>query len=162
MIALGSHVTFTHRAGVGRRKRKSFGKEEPAWSDWDLTEPKVKLYVNGKGVQILTSATPMTFVSATELIERPETIREERWDVRNKTLFHWPQEGSGVVVGEIRKQYGISHGASGGANVFGEGDWDPGFFEPFGQVSLYVVKAELRGAEVYVPQAAMHLIHHDA
>ena len=33
------------------------------------------------------------------------------------------------------------------------------YFEAFGQVSLYVVKSELRGAAVYVPEDAIHLVH---
>ena len=166
MIALGSHVTFSHRAAVARRRGfNDYPKhgEEPhkpiwMWREWELTEPKVRVSSHREGKpQIMTIATPITFVEAEEFVSRPENGRypvgEDRWENRNKSIFFWPQEGSGVVVGLKRKQFGQSHGSTGGGE-----DFDPGYFEPFGQVSLYIVKAELLGPEVYVPESCIHLV----
>lgn len=157
MIALGSHVTFTHRAAVGRRERQTYKPDKP-WGDWELTEPKVKVLSHVDGIpRIMTSVTPIVVVDAEELVEldtnkrRRYPVSEESWAKRNKTLFIWPHEGSGVVVGEVRKQYGVSHRAA--------YEDDVGYFDAFGQVNLYVVKAELRGPEIYVPEGRLHLIH---
>ena len=158
MIALGTHVTFTHRAAVGRRSKKSYVQDQP-WGEWELTEPKVPGVLSHRNGMptIMTIATPITCVKAEELVEldtnkrRRYPVSEESWEKRNKTIFRWSHEGSGVVVGQVRKQYGVSH--------LGRGEDDIGYFEAFGQVSLYVVKSELRGPGVYVPEDAIHLVH---
>jgi len=157
MIALGTHVTFTHRAAVGRRSKKTYVKDQP-WGEWELTEPKVRVLSHRNGMPtIMTIVTPITCVEAEELVEldmnkrRRYPVGEESWEKRNKTIFQWPHEGSGVVVGQVRKQYGVSHQ--------GRGEDDVGYFQAFGQLSLYVVKSELRGREVYVPEDAIHLVH---
>lgn len=168
MIALGSHVTFTHRAAVARRKPtwdRTGEKPVRNWQQWELTEPKLNATVHGDGLQVMTCVTPIIFAQLEELVEldtnkrRRYPVSEERWEARNKTIFQWEHEGSGVVVGEVRKQYGQSHEGRGGSNIYGEGDWDPGYFEAFGQISLYVVKSELRGPQIYVPPASIHLVH---
>jgi len=159
MIALGTHVTFTHRAAVGRREKHApWQKPSDTWGDWELTEPKVSVLSHRNGMPtIMTIVTPITCVEAEELVEldtnkrRRYPVSEESWEKRNKTIFQWPHEGSGVVVGQVRKQYGVSHQ--------GRGEADVGYFQAFGQVSLYVVKSELRGAAVYVPEDAIHLVH---
>jgi hypothetical protein len=163
-IALGSHVTFTHRAAVGRRQPhwtyEGAGLDRTRkreWHQWELTEPKANITASGDKLTLMTHVTPVTFVELAELVEldtngrRRYPVSEERWEQRNKTIFQWPQEGSGVVVGQVSKQYGISHPSA--------GEDDVGYFESFGQVSLYVVKSELRGPQIYVPQAAIHLVH---
>jgi hypothetical protein len=165
MIALGSHVTFTHRAGVARRSPHGIG-EARKWGQWELTEPKkMNATIRGDGLVVMTCVTPFVFATLEELVEldtnkrRRYPVSEERWEKRNKTIFQWEHEGSGVVVGQVRKQYGITQAGSGGSNMYGEGDWTPGYFEAFGQVALYVVKSELRGPEVYVPEVAIRLVH---
>ena len=165
MIALGSHVTFTHRAAVGRRHLAGQG-ENRKWRQWELTEPKkMNATVRGDDLIIMTCVTPILFATLEELVEldtnkrRRYPVSEERWEKRNKTIFQWEHEGSGVVVGQVRKQYGITEPGYGGSNMYGEGDWTPGYFSAFGQISLYVVKSELRGPEVYIPPAGIHLIH---
>ena len=165
MIALGSHVTFTHRAAVGRRRKKTYVEGQP-WGVWELTEPKVSVLSHRNDMPtIMTIVTPITCVEAEELVEldmnkrRRYPVSEESWEKRNKTLFCWSHEGSGVVVGQVRKQYGVTHQGRGGANIYGEGDYDPGYFEAFGQISLYVVKSELNGPQIYVPEAFIHLVH---
>ncbi len=157
MIALGSHVTFTHRAAVGRRQKRLYVQNSP-WGEWELTEPKVRVLSHRNGMPtIMTIVTPIVCVEAEELVEldmnkrRRYPVSEESWEKRNKTIFQWEHEGSGVVVGQVRKQYGVSHQ--------GHGEGDIGYFEAFGQVSLYVVKSELRGPEVYVPESVIHLVH---
>jgi len=159
VIALGTHVTYTHRAAVARRSRAS---EKSPWSDWRLTEPKHSAYGvshRGEVVIVMTSVTPIAFVDASELAAKPKNkgfgeMKDERWEKRNKTIMEWPDEGSGVVVGLIRRQFGISEP---GRATFGGDDWDEGYFSVFGQLSLYVVKTELRGAETYVPEHAIHI-----
>ena len=156
MIALGSHVTFTYRAAVGRRHRTGIG-ENRTWEKWEIVEPRTNSTLNGGTLTVMTCVTPILFSVVTELVEldsnkrRRYPVKEERWDERNKTIFQWPQEGSGVVVGQVRRQYGISHE--------GRGEYDQGYFEAFGQVSLYVIKSELRGPQVYVPEAGLFLVH---
>lgn len=164
MIALGAHATFTHRAAVARRRPvKTKGTE--GWYQWELVEPKTNVTAAGDRLSVMTCVTPIVFVECEELIEidtnkrRRYPVKEESWEKRNKTIFQWPHEGAGVVVGQVRRQYGISHEGYGGSNMYGEGDWTQGYFEAFGQISLFVVKAELRSAEVYVPEAAIHLVH---
>ena len=159
MIALGSHVTFTHRAAVARRRKIGLH-DNRHWGQWELTEPKTNATIFGEGLQVMTCVTPITFAQLEELVEldtnkrRRYPVSEERWDLRNKTIFQWPHEGSGVVVGQVRRQYGITQEGRGNGE-----DYDPGYFEPFGQISLYVVKNELRGPQVYVPEATIHLVH---
>jgi hypothetical protein len=163
-LALGTHVTFTHRAAVARRIYLA-GKP----SGWKLTEPRDSFTSNrGDVLTVMTLVTPVTFVDAEELPVRPDGTRtghrsypvtEERWEKRNKAIFQWPEEGSGVIVGLRRKQFGISHGSGRGSGLFGD-DFDPGYFENFGQVSLYVVKGDLTGPEVYVPEHAIHPVRH--
>jgi hypothetical protein len=159
VLALGTHVTYTYRAAVARRSRAN---DQSPWSEWRLTEPKHPAYgtsYSGDVLTVMTSVQPITFVAASELPTKPErrrygSISDESWEKRNKTIMQWPDEGSGVVVGLIRRQFGISES---GRTSFGGDDWDPGYFSVFGQLSLYVVKAELRGAETYVPEHAIHI-----
>ena len=74
----------------------------------------------------------------------------------NKAVVTWAHEGSGVVCGLETKQYGISHSGGGGANIYGEGEWEPGYFESHGQLKLYVVRSRLEGRDfVYVPTWAI-------
>lgn len=163
-IALGSHVTFTHRAGVARRTPN----RSPAnvdWHPWELRQPKINVTVSGETLKVMTCVTPIVFVELEELVglesnkRRRYPVSEESWAKRNKTILQWPHEGAGVVVGQVRKQYGISQEGSSHVSMYGEGEWDPGYFTTFGQVSLFVVKTELRGPEIYVPEHAIHLVH---
>lgn len=163
-IALGSHVTFTHRAAVARR-RPNRTPAKVDWHPWELVQPKVRVTAAGESLKVMTSVTPIVFAEATELVEfdtnkrRRYPVSEESWEKRNKSIFQWEHEGSGVVVGHVRRQYGISSEGYGGSNMYGEGDWTPGYFTTFGQIGLFVVKSDLRGPEIYVSEGAIHLVH---
>lgn len=158
MIALGSHITYTHQAAVARRHSTGWG-ENKRWGEWRFVEPKISsphTSFRGETLTVMTHVTPITFVDAEEMVTLEDRksrypASEERWERRNKTIFQWPEEGSGVVIGQVRRQFGISHHST--------GEDDIGYFETFGQISLYVVKAELRGPEVYVPEASVILAH---
>jgi len=158
MIALGSRVTFTHKAAVARREKSAPWETQSSqeWGDWRLTEPKTNVLSHRNGMPtIMTNVTPIVCVEAEEFVELPTNVRypksEERWANRNKSVFVWPDEGSGIVVGAISKQFGMSHPS--------RGEDDLGYLEVFGQIMLYVVKAELRGPQVYVAEPHIHVVH---
>lgn len=152
-VALGSPVSFTHQAAVARKG----GINQSLRGDWLLP-------AKGNGeVPGIIDAEDGLFIAGLHgdpdrerkvwFIDRTgKDITEQGLKKWNKAVACWYGPGSGVVTGLERKLYGNSHGPSGGTNMYGEDDWEPGWFDSHGNVDLYVVRWELRGRKfVYVP-----------
>ena len=66
---------------------------------------------------------------------------------RNKSIYVWPEEGSGIVVALIRREIGYSYGATGTSSMYSD-DFEPGGFEAAERHWLYAVKTSLTGLDV--------------
>ena len=151
MIELGTHILYTHQAAVVRKKggKWSFDRKQNG------NIPR-ELYENQKGL-FWINFTPHTHHVAVEFLEPEQTKRSrpltpELTETFNKSVVAWEIAGAGAVTGLIRKQIGVSHEGGGSVNMYGEGDYDYGWFTHYGKVDLYVVRHELRGTSfVYVP-----------
>lgn len=142
MIVLGTPVVYHHRAAVARYQSKGgegFG--------WFLYEG-----CNKEGMD------PKTFTPWNEMfIDFPQVQVPKSWSKVpskvNKTIMVWPEEGSGIVTGKVRRQIGISHRSSGGGGMYDH--FDPGYFDPFESHELYVVRHRLEGQNfILVPMWA--------
>lgn len=155
-VTLGSMVSYTHQAAVARKgglDQSIRGWNLPAKGNGEI--PGIVETDDGLFIWPLLGEADrerrVWFVDA-----EGKDITEQGLRKWNKAVACWYAPGSGVVTGLERKQYGESHGPSGGTNLYGEGDWEPGYFVPFGNVDLYVVRWELRGRKfVYVPTWAV-------
>jgi hypothetical protein len=152
-LALGTPVVYTQCAAVARK-----GKADMWNRGWFLPEKnngEVPSYPNFDGGESEEAfgfePTNVTFVKSDG-----EPLNQPTIDKISKAVVTWRQLGSGVVCGLETKQYGISHAPGGGTNRHGEDDWEPGYFDNYGRVKLYVVRSRLEGrAFVYVPPWAI-------
>lgn len=154
MIELGTHITYTHQAAV---VRKAKGK----WSFDRKQNGRVplKLYENGATKDLFwIDFSPRTNHVKVEHMEPDNTPRsrvltpEMVSETINKSVVAWEYAGAGTVTGLVRKEIGVTQSGGGGTNIYGEGEWEPGWFNRYGKVDLYVVRHELRGTDfVYVP-----------
>lgn len=148
MITLGTRVAYTHRADVVRLMNGNWGSGKPKM-EWVFqgkggSSKRPGLHRHGEGY-VVTFVAPKIRNESAEL-----AIEAEERD--NKSVMVWPEVGSGVVTGLITKKVGRSVGSGGGTNLYGEGEWDPGYFEARATVHLYVVRWELKGTEfAFVP-----------
>lgn len=132
MIALGTHVVYHHRAAVARYRNDRTNPH------WELTEG---LPDDGLDLE--------TFIHRSAMFEKFPEQKRGRYQI-NKTVMVWPETGSGVLIGKIRKQRGTSHRGHGSYE-----DYEPGYFDPIETFSLYVVKWELAGMKyIYTPMWA--------
>jgi hypothetical protein len=142
MITLGTRIIYTHQAAVARLKNGKWhfprkGNGEFPRSLVRHGEGYVITLINGKIVNV-----PAVHIEPASRRPVPsETLEAER----NKSVMAWEECGSGVVCGLVTKQVGKSH--SGGSY-----EEDYGWFHSYGNVSLYVVRHDLKGSNfVYVP-----------
>src|SRR4051812_46458531 len=131
LIALGTRVAYHHRAAVARYRTKHRGR-------WELTEGI------RKGEAGLTEGEPFVYLAVGFADYRRPPGFAARGGI-NKTVMVWPEEGSAVVVGLVRRGRGESHAPSGGANPYGDDDWEPGWFEAESYFDLYALRHELKG-----------------
>ena len=129
MIALGTPVTYHHRAAVARYKRKYEGQERY----WLLYEGSFNHMRPDLG-----------FDNERDMFRDFPLQGQERNPI-NKTVMVWPEEGSGVVVGLVKRMKGISSPGYGGGD-----DWEPGYFDAKEGFELYAVRRELRGTDYYL------------
>lgn len=159
LLALGTPVLYAELAGIARRggmDQWNKGWHLPAKGNgsvagYQIEEEDGEWAFDRNGLRIASAPRPVRFVKAdgSEL----DAAEIEKY---NKAIVTWAHEGSGVVCGLETKQYGTSYGPSGGTNLYGEGDWEPGYFVNHGQLKLYVVRSRLEGRDfVYVPTWAI-------
>jgi hypothetical protein len=143
VIALGTPITYTHRAAVARLKRGKW--ELPVKGNGEV--PRIVEHGGGL-IFVSLFDTPIKNIPVTHLpqeqVKTRRPVSEERWEKRNKSIVTWPSEGSAIVIGLEVKQVGESHEGGGGTNMFGESDYEQGWFTSYGNVDLYVVRWDLR------------------
>ena len=140
---LGTHVVYTQRAAVARRKRRrdEFGMSDTRrseWLPWALYDGWPRNAMDSDVDDLLAGFDP------------GEKI--------NKAVFVWDEEGSGVIVGLVKKQTGESASGRLASSYFGE-DFEPGYFIPRGDdVWLYAIRQRLDGLDfILAPVAAVRL-----
>lgn len=136
-VSLGSRVEYHHRAAVARyRTSHNFRR-------WVLTEGARKNYYSLE-----------TFEHEPDMFnDWPEQTRPRGFGTINKTVMVWPEEGSGIVIGRVKRQKGISHASSGGYE-----DFESGYFDPMESFTLYLVRHELDEKEpIMVPEWAIKI-----
>lgn len=135
-FGLGAGVSFTHRTGVIRKNRKPV----EGYPEWSIVEG---LY---KGE---------TFDNAINPCVGYEHPRHDE----NKGIISWPQEGTGIVIGWIKKGIGTSYSSQGVSNTF-EDNYEQGYFTANTWVWLYVIKQGLPGVEhIYALPEHVRLIN---
>lgn len=162
-LALGTPVVYTECAAVARKG------DAAMWSKgWHLPQkgnggtPGYAIERREDGswgtAQLLGPETSwdITFVG-----NDGKQLADELLTKINKAIVTWRRPGSGVVCGLETKQFGVSVSPGGSTNLYGEGDWEPGYFDNLGQVKLYVVRSRLEGREfTYVPPWAIQPMVH--
>lgn len=149
MIALGTLIAYTHRAEVVRRGDGNGIGRKGEWCFHKKGASAMLPMLNRHGDGYV-----VTFV-APKVYNAPAEFALEPTENDNKSVIVWPEAGAGVVTGLITKQIGKSEPSRGGMNMYGEGDYEIGWFSMRGKVELYVVRWELKGsAFVYVPTHA--------
>lgn len=154
-LALGTPVIFTECAGVARRG--GAGMWNKGWhlpqkgngevAGYQIEEKDGTWVFDLLGGIRIGEPLPVKFVTG-----ETSTLSDEEVEKFNKAIVTWEREGSGVITGLEAKQYGVSCASSGGANAYGEDDFEPGYFVTHGQLKLYVVRSRLEGRDfVYVP-----------
>jgi hypothetical protein len=145
-FALGTRVRFHHRCAVAR-----YGPLDvpPETRSWRLLE----------GVEKNELAADRTLDLLADLFSGWPEIRGGRYQEQlNKTVMVWPEEGSGVVIGVVRRGRGTSHAAGPmRSGPYGE-DYDPGYFASSDFFELYAIKRGIRGvAYILAPEWALSL-----
>lgn len=137
MIALGTPVVYHHRAAVARYTKRVYEGQERYWCLREGANPKAMRIDLG-------------MIYETDMFEKwPMQGREQ--NPINKTIMVWPEEGSGVVTGLVRRMKGISQSGYGYRD-----DYEPGYFEAKEGFDLYVIRHELKGqAYILVPMWAV-------
>lgn len=64
----------------------------------------------------------------------------------NKAVFVWDEEGSGIIIGLVKRMIGESVAGSRSTSYFGE-DYEPGYFVQKDEQWLYAVKSTLEGTD---------------
>ena len=150
---LGTPIAYTHRAAVARlhtrTKYLSKGGSEPE-RYWELHEGSRK----GMKLPDLKYETAM-FDGWKPVIMHQRSYRgrpSKTSEAVNKTIMVWPEEGSGVVTGLVRRGIGRSES---GYHSGPDGDWSEGYFSGMLWFELYAVRCDLRGLDyLLIPQWA--------
>lgn len=153
-LMLGTPVVYTHRAAIARlHTRNKFlleGGIEPE-RYWELHEGARK----GAKLPDLTHEISM-FDGWKPVIMHQRNYRgraSKTSEAVNKTIMVWPEEGSGIVTGLVRR--GIGRSESGYQSDL-DGEWSEGYFSGMVWVELYTVRSELKGQDyILIPQFAI-------
>jgi hypothetical protein len=148
-LELGAKIRFHHRVAVARwqtgKKKNSSGLWENSYPNY-TPEPYWRLFEGARRNAYIG----FEWKSEADLAEgMPYNGR------RNKTLFMWPEEGEGVVIGLVRR--GIGESVPNSTSFNGETtEYDAGYFAEEAWVWLYVVKRYLAGTDyILVPMDAV-------
>ena len=146
-LGLGQRIRYHHRCAVARwqtgKKKNSSGLWVDVYPNY-TSEPHWRLFEGASKSYIMDG-----WKTEHDLAEEmPYNGR------RNKTLFLWPEDGEGVVIGLVRRGIGTSVPNSTSFN--GETtEYDQGYFVEEAWVWLYVVKRWLAGTDyILVPMDA--------
>lgn len=145
---LGAHVQWTHRAAVARWSSR--------YSCWALTEGVFK-HERPQMSTLRPEPEPGVVVEWVD----PDPFYSRKTSTVNKTVFVWPEDGRGVVVGLTRRAVGISEAPSGPTNnpIQGYDPGEPGYFVTHGYVPVYAVRTTLRGTQhMLVPTWALRRV----
>lgn len=133
-LLLGDRVSWTHRAAVVRHTSKD-GRSE--WFPVEGTE-------RGWRPMILADRQEPGLFG---LYSDPWWSRPCPRSTPNKSVVVWPEDGTGILFGYVRRGIGRSWGLSGGHGGMFEDDYEPGGFAPTAYVPLYAVKVLLTGVK---------------
>jgi hypothetical protein len=162
-LPLGTYVKYHHRAGVARHKRHTFLHEDSpdTRKGWILvagTLPnesvmvirnniRVPAYMLGdEEVENLPKINKMYTDRIKDMFyDWPQALDAHKQKI-NKTVMVWPDDGSGWIMGKIRKSIGVSSpGGIYGGGYFEPPEWEPGYHHTLMYVDLYVVKVSYEG-----------------
>ena len=161
-LELGDKIRYHHRVAVARwqtGKKKENGLWINAYPNY-TPEPYWRLFEGvGKGAYYNGELIPLSSDDWSPFDDKPQRdIMPPRKGGRNKTLYMWPAEGSGVIIGLVRRGIGqsvsgyVSHGPDGS-------DYEPGYFAEEAWVWLYAVKTHISGTDyILVPMDAVQKI----
>jgi hypothetical protein len=77
----------------------------------------------------------------------------------NKSIYIWPEEGTGIITGVVRRGIGYSEPTSGGQSGYDWDDFNPGGFSAETWVWLYTIKSSIYGTQqALVPIDAVSLV----
>lgn len=141
-LPLGTRVAYTHRAAVARWRT---GRDRFEQSEWLLTEGVTPR--GGWRPSFTPAEEPERFSIEFGFVADPFYTRPI--EGVNKTVFCWPEDGEGLLIGLVRRGVGSSYAASRSHGGF-LGDYDdfePGGFHAHLFVPLYAVKHELNGVD---------------
>lgn len=150
-LELGARVRYHHRAAVIRKVHKDHHDRQlkPEHRYWAPTK-------EGCGTDCDRFLYRPDGERWSPFTDQPEdqTITLSNQSI-NKTIFVWPEEGEGIVIGLVRR--GIGRSVSGSSGFNGESyDYEPGYFATHDWVWLYAVKTHLNGTEfIFVPMDAV-------
>lgn len=136
-LELGDRVAYHHRACVLRIPRPDYGKlwvKKPVTPRWAAVG--VGKFDRFTHMLRPSSEGPFGEGDPLDLLPTGKGI--------NKTIYVWPEEGEGCLIGMVRRGIGHSVGPSGGGNFE---DYEPGWFETREWHWLYVIKLGLAGIE---------------
>jgi len=149
MIALGTPVTYHHRAAVAR------------WVKDDYSGKKIWRLLEGVGSsEYGWPGVPVMGLLRDLFLKWPEIKADFSYGAKNqmlnKTIMVWPEEGSGVVIGRVRRGRGVSERSYGNGE-----DHEQGYFNATSWFNLFAVKHDLGGMDyVLVPEWAVIPVHH--
>lgn len=167
-IPLGTWVSYTHRAAVARyhyrhRNGRDYGVE--GWvlhegvdkDEWyhDPGEKNPNEFLNGEQTRF------MFLPKVDSLNPLVESVEPKRRPGReNKSVFVWPQDGTGMVIGLVRRACGYGWSESGSFSTWDEYDsYEPGGFDTKYMFWLYAVKTGLSGVRYsFVPPWAVTVL----
>lgn len=140
-LELGDWVVYHHRACVLRLTKQEYTgsllkpASQPVPREWTST-----------GVGRFIRADWFSGENPLDLLPKNGKI--------NKTIYVWPEEGKGCLVGLVRRGIGHSVGPSGGSSFYTD-DYEPGYFDTKEWHWLYVIKLWLAGIEKTMVLAPM-------
>lgn len=154
LIPIGTEISFSHRAGVARFKKRanpSEGKENEF--GWIITEGI--LYHNETVRYPTEDLVGLSLSSLDDDTYWDNRIKYQFWSWPrarhrfgkiNKTVFVWPDDGVGWIIGKIRRGIGISEKSGySPATYYGPAEYDQGYLDVQMYVDLYVVKTQYYG-----------------
>lgn len=147
-LELGARIRYHHRCAVARwqtgKKRNSSNLFEDVYPR-GCFEPHWRLF---------EGASKHSYIMDGWLTEQSLAEKMPYNKRRNKTLFMWPEEGEGIVIGLLRR--GIGESVSPTTSFNGETtEYDEGYFAQEFWVWVYAVKRHLEGTNyILVPMDA--------
>lgn len=151
LLGIGTEVTFHHRAGVARFKKKANpSTNEENKLGWVITDgvqgnevfPSKPFDKNNWEITELKDGR-----TKYEFFDWPQA-RNSLNQKYNKTILTWPEDGCGWVMGIVRRSIGVSErGYMSSSTYYGPGEYEPGYHHSDMYVDLYVIKQSYIGTD---------------